>query len=158
LSPKPATICLIFSRAAVALRRLSAVAPASSTATYGYHRAGVLAALVNAASLVAVSFLIFYEAFRRLQAPAHVHCRRDDRRGRSGVVMNGVIALVAVSLGAGCEHSAARSCNEICDTLSTAAVIVGGGRSFHRQSWIDSGAFSRIAPSSYGPLRHRRET
>ena len=34
--------------------------PPSSTKTYGYHRAGVLAALVNAVSLVAVSFLIFY--------------------------------------------------------------------------------------------------
>src|SRR5881227_4152402 len=43
--------------------------PPSSTKTYGYHRAGVLAALVNSASLVAVSFLIFYEAFGRLQAP-----------------------------------------------------------------------------------------
>src|SRR5579863_4813653 len=41
--------------------------PASSTKTYGYHRAGVLAALVNAVSLVAVAFFIFYEAFHRLQ-------------------------------------------------------------------------------------------
>src|SRR3979409_884853 len=47
--------------------------PASSTKTYGYHRAGVLAALVNATSLVAVSFLIFYEAFHRLQHPQQVH-------------------------------------------------------------------------------------
>src|SRR5437868_15203180 len=38
--------------------------PPSTTKTYGYHRAGVLAALVNALSLVAVAFLIFYEAFR----------------------------------------------------------------------------------------------
>src|SRR5450755_5147430 len=36
--------------------------PASPTKTYGYHRAGVLAALVNATSLVVVSFFIFYEA------------------------------------------------------------------------------------------------
>src|SRR5262249_7879028 len=35
--------------------------PPSATKTYGYHRAGVLAALVNAASLVGVSFLIIYE-------------------------------------------------------------------------------------------------
>src|SRR5262252_807204 len=47
--------------------------PANSSKTYGYHRAGVLAALVNASSLVAVSFFIFYEAFRRLQHPEHVH-------------------------------------------------------------------------------------
>src|SRR3984885_4280476 len=32
--------------------------PASATKTYGYHRAGVLAALVNAVSLLAVSFFI----------------------------------------------------------------------------------------------------
>src|ERR1700737_3858101 len=37
--------------------------PPSSTKTYGYHRAGVLAALANAVSLVAVSFLFFYEGF-----------------------------------------------------------------------------------------------
>src|SRR5436853_3791932 len=36
--------------------------PPSSTKTFGYHRAGVLAALINAISLVVVSFLIFYEA------------------------------------------------------------------------------------------------
>src|SRR5215475_12893015 len=47
--------------------------PASSTKTYGYHRAGVLAALVNASSLVVVSFFIFFEAFRRLQHPEQVH-------------------------------------------------------------------------------------
>ncbi|MGE5736309.1 MAG: cation diffusion facilitator family transporter, partial [Acidobacteriota bacterium] len=40
--------------------------PPSSTKTYGYHRAGVLAALLNSGSLVIVAFLIFYEAFRRL--------------------------------------------------------------------------------------------
>src|ERR1700751_2784535 len=39
--------------------------PPSATKTYGYRRAGVLAALVNSLSLVVVSFLIFYEAFRR---------------------------------------------------------------------------------------------
>src|SRR6202166_2851249 len=46
--------------------------PPSATKTYGYHRAGVLVALVNAVSLVAVSFLVFYEAFRRIQHPEHV--------------------------------------------------------------------------------------
>src|ERR1700724_3136351 len=47
--------------------------PPSLTKTYGYHRAGVLAALVNAATLVVVSFFIFYEAFRRLQHPKPAH-------------------------------------------------------------------------------------
>src|SRR5579864_9830025 len=47
--------------------------PPSATKTFGYHRAGVLAALVNATSLVAVAFFIFYEAFRRIQHPEAVH-------------------------------------------------------------------------------------
>jgi cobalt-zinc-cadmium efflux system protein len=46
--------------------------PPSATKTYGYRRAGVLAALVNALSLVVVSFFIFYEAFQRIQHPEHV--------------------------------------------------------------------------------------
>src|SRR5438105_12649173 len=47
--------------------------PPSSTKTFGYHRAGVLAALINAISLVVVSFLIFYEAIKRLRTPEDVH-------------------------------------------------------------------------------------
>src|SRR6202142_4701924 len=41
--------------------------PPSATKTYGWRRAGGLAALVNGSSLVVVSFLFFYEAFRRWQ-------------------------------------------------------------------------------------------
>src|SRR5436189_6270188 len=47
--------------------------PPSATKTYGYRRAGVLAALVNALSLIAVAFFIFYEAFRRWHPPEHVN-------------------------------------------------------------------------------------
>src|SRR6202453_3503384 len=68
--------------------------PASSTKTYGYHRAGVLAALVNAGSLVVVSFLILYEAFHRLQHPEHVQASVMMWVAGAGVLMNGVIALL----------------------------------------------------------------
>jgi cobalt-zinc-cadmium efflux system protein len=67
--------------------------PASSTKTFGYHRAGVLAALVNASSLVVVSFFIFYEAFKRLQHPEEVHAGLMMWVAGAGVIMNGVIAL-----------------------------------------------------------------
>src|ERR1700720_4173602 len=68
--------------------------PPSATKTYGWHRAGVLAALVNAGSLVAVSFVVFYEAFRRLQNPRPVHAGLMIWVAAAGVVMNGVIALL----------------------------------------------------------------
>src|SRR5207237_5298425 len=99
--------------------------PPSSTKTYGYHRAGVLAALVNSASLVAVSFFIFYEAFRRLQNPQHVRAGVMIGVAAAGVVMNGVIALLLYRSGQDVNIRSA-FLHEICDTLSTAAVIVGG--------------------------------
>src|SRR5258707_6884630 len=68
--------------------------PASTTKTYGYHRAGVLAALLNAVSLVAVSFFIFYEAFRRLQHPEPVQASLMMWVAAAGVVINGAIALL----------------------------------------------------------------
>src|SRR5215467_1735532 len=73
--------------------------PPSATKTYGYHRAGVLVALLNALSLVLVSFLIFYEAFKRLQSPADVHAKVMIWVAAAGVVMNGVIALLLYRAG-----------------------------------------------------------
>ena len=130
--------------------------PPSSTKTYGYHRAGVLAALVNAVSLVAVSGFIFYEAFRRLQNPEHVQAGVMIWVAAAGVVMNGVIALLLYRAGSDVNIRSALL-HEIGDTLSTAAVIVGGWVIMATgQYWIDSGAFGRHrrADSVVG-IRHR---
>lgn len=47
--------------------------PADEVKTYGYHRAGVLAAFVNALTLLLLSLYIFYESYRRFFAPQEVH-------------------------------------------------------------------------------------
>jgi len=99
--------------------------PPSSTKTYGYHRAGVLAALVNAVSLVAVSGFIFYEAFRRLQNPQQVQAGVMIGVAAAGVVMNGIIALLLYRAGRDVNIRSALL-HEIGDTLSTGTVIVGG--------------------------------
>jgi cobalt-zinc-cadmium efflux system protein len=46
--------------------------PPSSTHTYGYHRAEILGALANGATLVAIAAYIFYEAYARIGAPPEV--------------------------------------------------------------------------------------
>src|SRR5437870_4667136 len=112
--------------------------PPSSTKTYGYHRAGVLAALVNAVSLVAVSFLIFYEAFRRMRNPGEVHAKVMIVVAAAGVLMNGVIALFLYRAGSDVNVRSA-FLHEIGDTVSTAAVIAGGWAILATgQYWIDS--------------------
>jgi cobalt-zinc-cadmium efflux system protein len=135
--------------------------PASSTKTYGYHRAGVLAALVNATSLVAVSFLIFYEAFHRLQHPQQVHAGTMMWVAAAGVVMNGAIAsLLYSSAGRSGGDVNIRSAllHEIGDTLSTAAVIAGGWAILATgNNWIDSalsfGIGALILWSGFGIVR-----
>ena len=125
---------LLLSLAAVYLQSR----PPSSTKTYGYHRAGVLAALVNAVSLVAVAGFIFYEGFRRLQSPEHVHAGVMISVAAAGVVMNGVIALLLYRAGRDVNIRSA-FLHEIGDTLSTAAVIAGGWAIMATgHYWIDS--------------------
>src|SRR5438105_10323416 len=46
--------------------------PADSRRTYGYHRVGILAALINATTLVVIVIAIMYEAARRLAHPEPV--------------------------------------------------------------------------------------
>jgi len=131
--------------------------PPSATKTYGYHRAGVLAALINAASLVVIAFFIFYEAFRRLQNPEQVHAGMMMSVAAAGVVMNGVIALMLYRSG-GDVNIRSALLHEVGDTLSTAAVIAGGWAILlTRQYWIDSalsfGIGALILWSSFGILR-----
>ncbi|MFZ5809054.1 MAG: cation diffusion facilitator family transporter [Chloroflexota bacterium] len=49
-----------------------ALRPANAQRTYGYHRAGILIAFVNAASLGGVAILVGIEAFHRFQQPLMV--------------------------------------------------------------------------------------
>jgi cobalt-zinc-cadmium efflux system protein len=111
--------------------------PADSSRTFGYQRAGVLTAFVNAATLIVISLWIGAEAIHRLSAPVAVQPRLMMTVAAAGVVMNGVIAALLwgvardVNLRSAFLHMAG-------DTLSTAAVIVGGaGILFTGQNWID---------------------
>ncbi len=111
--------------------------PPSASKTYGYNRAGVLAAFVNGLTLVLISFYIWYEAFKRLRTPVSVNADVMIWVAAAGVVMNGAIALLLMR---GHRDINLRSAllHEIGDTLSTAAVIAGGvAIAYTGQHWID---------------------
>ena len=111
--------------------------PADDSKTFGYQRAGVLAAFINAGTLIVISFWIGVEAVHRLSSPVAVHPRIMMIVAAAGVVMNGAIAALLwgvardVNLRSAFLHMAG-------DTLSTAAVIAGGaGILFTGRNWID---------------------
>jgi len=64
--------------------------PATPARSFGFLRAEVLAALVNAATLVAISIFIFWEAFRRIGDPPEV-----DSGPMLGVAIAGLVANAA---------------------------------------------------------------
>ncbi|HEX8924789.1 MAG TPA: cation diffusion facilitator family transporter [Terriglobales bacterium] len=131
--------------------------PPSATKTFGYQRAGVLAAFINAASLVLIAFVIFYEAARRLYTPSEVHPATMMWVAACGVVMNGVIAIMLLRTRRDLNMRSA-FLHELGDTLSTAAVIVGGWVILTtHQYWIDSalsfGIGALVLWSSFGIIR-----
>jgi cobalt-zinc-cadmium efflux system protein len=114
-------LALMLSSVAVYLQQR----PPSQTKTFGYHRAEVLAAFLNAASLVLIALLIVYEAIQRLYHPEPVQAKLMIWVAVAGVVMNGAIALLLMRSGRDLNLRSA-IIHELGDTASTASVILGG--------------------------------
>src|SRR5229473_2929492 len=67
--------------------------PADSEKTYGYHRAGTLAAFTNALVLVFLALWLGYEAFERLRAPVPVIASWMIWTSVAALAVNGGITL-----------------------------------------------------------------
>jgi len=146
-------LALLLSLGAVYLQQR----PPSPTKTYGYSRAGVLAAFLNAIGLVVISFVIFYEAFHRLLAPHPIRAGIMIWVAALGVLMNGVISWLLFRSRQDLNIRSA-FLHMFGDTLSTAAVI-GGGAAILATGyiWIDSalsfGIGALILWSAFGIVR-----
>jgi cobalt-zinc-cadmium efflux system protein len=111
--------------------------PATDQKTFGYQRAGVLAAFVNAVTLVVLSAWIAIEAIHRIAAPVEVQPRLMMYVAAAGVLMNGTVATLLWRFSRDVNiHSV--FLHMLGDTLSTAAVIAGGAAIlFSGMTWID---------------------
>lgn len=67
--------------------------PADESKTYGYHRGGVLAAFVNALTLIALSLFILFESVVRLRHPEPVAADVMLAVAVLGLLMNGGIMI-----------------------------------------------------------------
>jgi cobalt-zinc-cadmium efflux system protein len=73
--------------------------PADESRTFGYHRAGVLAAFINAIVLIALSAWVLYESVRRLMSPGAVNESVMLWVAAAGILLNGGIMLGLRSAG-----------------------------------------------------------
>ncbi len=105
---------------------LRAGRPADARNTYGYHRTGILAALVNAVTLIGIVGAIVYEAIQRLQHPAPVTPWIMFVSATVGIVANLVIAFVLRAEGGENLNVRGALLHALGDIGASAGVIVGG--------------------------------
>ncbi len=111
--------------------------PATEQKTFGYQRAGVLAAFVNALALIVLAAWIGFSAIHRLYTPVAVQPRLMMYVAAAGVLMNGAIATLLWK-SSGDVNIRSVFLHMLGDTLSTAAVIAGGaGILLSGMTWID---------------------
>ncbi|SNS27810.1 cobalt-zinc-cadmium efflux system protein [Granulicella rosea] len=111
--------------------------PATDRKTFGYQRAGVLAAFVNALTLMVLAVWIGVSAIERLASPVEVAPKIMMLVAVAGVVMNGGIATLLWKFSTDVNIRSVYL-HMLGDTLSTAAVIAGGaGILFTGLQWID---------------------
>ena len=99
--------------------------PATDRKTFGYQRAGVLAAFVNALTLIVLALWIAFSALHRLAFPVAVEPHLMMKVAVAGVLMNGGIAALLWKFS-GDVNIRSVFLHMLGDTLSTAAVIAGG--------------------------------
>lgn len=100
--------------------------PPNQKKTYGYHRAGILAALANSTTLVVIALGIFYEAYRRFINPPEVQADVLIGVGMVAVIINVVTALL---VRRGAEHDLnIRSAflHLMGDVFSTVGAVIAG--------------------------------
>jgi len=112
--------------------------PANAQKTYGYHRAGILVALLNSTTLVLIFLGIFYEAYLRFMDPPEVQSGVLIGVGLIAVVINLVTALLVHRGSQNDLNLRSAFVHLMGDVLSTVgAVIAGVIIYFTNANWLD---------------------
>jgi cobalt-zinc-cadmium efflux system protein len=132
--------------------------PAKGSRTYGYHRVGILVALLNASTLIALSLVVAFEALGRLEAPQTVQEQTIIAVAIVGLFLNGGIAWSLQKASKNDVNVRSTFIHMAGDALSTVGVIlVGIGIALFGWQWLDPAASILIAVmilwSSWGIVR-----
>lgn len=100
--------------------------PANETKTFGYQRAGVLAAFINALTLVGLSLWIFWEGFQRLRNPEPVSPMAMIAIASVGLLLNGGIMLGLNKARHTDINVRSAYVHMLGDLLGSFAIVIGG--------------------------------
>jgi cobalt-zinc-cadmium efflux system protein len=112
--------------------------PANSKRTFGYKRAEIMAAFINAASLLGISFFLIKEAIERFYNPASVQTHWIIGLGLLSIVINGICVLLLSKDAKKSLNIRSAYLHLFTDMLTSVAVVIGGVlMTFWPLPWID---------------------
>ena len=128
-------LTLIFSYIAHKLSRRKA----SLNQTFGYKRAEILAAFVNASTLIIVGIILIYEASKRFINPEPIATDLVIYLSILGIVANGISVLMIKEDAKKSLNMRSAYMHLLTDMLASVAVLIGGLlMKFYGWFWVDS--------------------
>lgn len=121
------------------IAQLLSLKPSTKQSTFGYKRAEILAAFINAVALIAISGYLIFEAVDRLLKPQPVDARWMFWLGLLGLIANGLSVLVLEREKNKNINIKAAYLHLLGDALTSLAVIAGAGLIwFFNVVWVDA--------------------
>lgn len=106
--------------------------------TYGYKRAEILAALINAISLIVIAFFLTKEAISRFSEPVEVQSGMVMILGGLSIVLNGLSVLLVQKEAKDSMNMRSAYLHLLSDMISSIAVVLGGLAMYLWDvSWLD---------------------
>jgi cobalt-zinc-cadmium efflux system protein len=113
--------------------------PGDQFKTFGYQRAGVLVAFINAVTLVVLAGLLFYESYRRLIHPQPVAASTMIVVAAVGLLMNSAIVwgLGGSHAGQGHDLNLRAAWIHMLGDAASSAGIIAGAIAIHYTGWLE---------------------
>ena len=119
---------------------------ASLQRTFGFKRAEILAAFINAATLIIVAILLIIEAIKRVQDPQEIQSNLVIWLSILGILANGFSVLLLKKDSQANMNMRSAYLHLLTDMLASVAVLIGGIlMKFYQVYWIDSALTLAIA-------------
>ena len=112
---------------------------ASIHRTFGYKRAEILAAFINASTLIIVAILLIIESIKRFQNPQEIESNLVIWLSLLGIIANGLSVLLLKRDSEANMNMRSAYLHLLTDMMASIAVLIGGLlMKYYQLYWIDS--------------------
>ena len=119
---------------------------ATKTRTFGYKRAEIIAAFINASSLIVIAIYLVFEAINRFFKPQKIEAELVIWLSILGIVINGLSVLLLKKDSVNNINIRSAYIHLLTDMLASIAVLIGGIlMKFYQVFWVDAALTVAIA-------------